>query len=156
MAGSLLAPAPGVAGADRFRVWPHAERPGYWCRRCGKQGDGIQYLRDRDGLNFAEACDRLSIPRMGQTLFDLLNGRNLRLYPAADLRQQALNTVSLETPRGWRIAKEKASQKIDAIVALAMACVAAVDAGNTVAVLREPRRDGGHLGPRGGRARLRR
>jgi hypothetical protein len=31
--------------------------------------------------------------RMGQTLFDLLNGRNLRLYPADDLRQQALNTV---------------------------------------------------------------
>lgn len=64
---------------------------------------------------------------MGQTLFDLLNGRNLRLYPAADLRQQALQTVSLETPRGWRIAKEKAGHKIDAIVALAIACVAAIE-----------------------------
>jgi hypothetical protein len=31
-----------------------------------------------------------------------------------------------ENPRGWRIAKEKASKKIDAIVALAMACVAAM------------------------------
>jgi phage terminase large subunit-like protein len=65
--------------------------------------------------------------QMGQTLFDLLNGRNLRLYPAADLRQQALQTVSLETPRGWRIAKEKAGHKIDAIVALAIACVAAIE-----------------------------
>jgi phage terminase large subunit-like protein len=71
--------------------------------------------------------------RMGQALFDLLTGRNLRLYASDELRAQALNTVSIETPRGWRIAKERASKKIDAIVALAMACVAALDAGNTVA-----------------------
>jgi len=65
--------------------------------------------------------------RMGQVLFDLLNGRNIRLYPSEDLRAQALNTVAIETPRGWRIAKEKASKKIDAIVALSMAAVAALD-----------------------------
>jgi hypothetical protein len=64
---------------------------------------------------------------MGQTLFDLLNGRALRVYAADDLRQQALNTVAVETPRGWRIAKEKAAKKIDAIVALAIACVAAIE-----------------------------
>jgi len=66
--------------------------------------------------------------RMGQELFDLLKGRNLELYPAPDLREHALNTVAVESLRGFRIAKEKTSQKIDAIVALAMACVAAVDA----------------------------
>ncbi len=66
---------------------------------------------------------------MGQTLFDLLNGKNLRLYSAEELRQQALNTVAIENPRGWRIAKEKASRKIDAIVALAIGCVAAIEAG---------------------------
>jgi phage terminase large subunit-like protein len=66
---------------------------------------------------------------MGQTVFDLLNGKNLRLYPAADLRAQALNTVAIDAPRGFRIAKEKAAQKIDAIVALAMACCAALDQG---------------------------
>ena len=63
---------------------------------------------------------------MGQTLFDLLTGLNLEVYPADELRQQALSTVAVENPRGWRIAKEKASKKIDAIVALAMACVAAM------------------------------
>jgi hypothetical protein len=65
--------------------------------------------------------------RAWEALFDLLNGRNLRLYPATDLRAQALNTIAIESPRGWRIAKERASRKIDAIVALAMACVAAMD-----------------------------
>lgn len=65
--------------------------------------------------------------KMAQTLYDLLKGRNLVLYPDDELRQQALNTIAIETPRGLRIAKEKASRKIDAIVALAMACVAAVE-----------------------------
>jgi phage terminase large subunit-like protein len=69
--------------------------------------------------------------RMGQVLFDLLNGRKLQLYAAADLRQQALSTVGVETARGTRISKDKQSKKIDAIVALAMACVAAVDYGQT-------------------------
>jgi phage terminase large subunit-like protein len=64
---------------------------------------------------------------MGQALFDLLNGRNIKLYRADDLRSQALNTVAVESARGWRIAKERASKKIDAIVALAMACVAAMN-----------------------------
>jgi phage terminase large subunit-like protein len=71
-----------------------------------------------------------SIPnttRLAQTLFDLLRGRNLALPPDEDLRRQALATVAIESPRGWRIAKEKASRKIDAIVALGMACVAALD-----------------------------
>ena len=63
---------------------------------------------------------------MGQTLFDLLNGKNLVLYPSDEMRQQALSTVAIENPRGWRIAKEKASKKIDGIVALAMACCAAM------------------------------
>ena len=33
--------------------------------------------------------------------------------------------MAVENPRGWRIAKERALKKIDAIVALAMACVVA-------------------------------
>ena len=65
--------------------------------------------------------------RMTQLLFDLLRGRKLVLYPDPDLREQALHTVAIETGRGLRIAKEKVSKKVDAIVALSMACVAAVD-----------------------------
>jgi phage terminase large subunit-like protein len=80
------------------------------------------------GLPIAEFPQTTSnTTRMGQGLFDLLQGRNLRLYPSEALRGQALNTIAVETPRGWRIAKEKASKKIDAVVALAMAVTAALD-----------------------------
>jgi phage terminase large subunit-like protein len=63
--------------------------------------------------------------RMGQALYDLLKRRELVLFADEELRQQALNCIAIETPNGFRIAKDKASKKIDAIVALSMACVAA-------------------------------
>ena len=68
-----------------------------------------------------------NLTRMGQTLLDLLRGRNLWLYPDDELRAQALSTVAVESPRGFRLAKEKAGKKIDLIVAVSMACVAALD-----------------------------
>lgn len=40
--------------------------------------------------------------------------------------------MAVETPRGFRIAEEKASKKLDAIVALSMACVAALDFGGRI------------------------
>jgi hypothetical protein len=38
--------------------------------------------------------------------------------------------VAVESPRGWKIAKERAAFKVDVIVALAMACHAAVQGQN--------------------------
>ena len=52
-------PCPWCGGEDRFRVWPYADRPGYWCRQCGKKGDDIQYLMEHDRLRFREACARV-------------------------------------------------------------------------------------------------
>jgi len=65
---------------------------------------------------------------MGQTMFDLLRNQNLSVYKSSELREQALNAVAIETPRGFRIAKEKASRKIDSLVAMAIACVGAIQA----------------------------
>jgi len=65
--------------------------------------------------------------RMGQVLFNIVKGRNLVLYPDPELRQHLLNCIAVETPRGFRLAKEKASKKMDAAVALSMALCAAMD-----------------------------
>lgn len=62
--GEWAGPCPWCGGTDRFRVWPEPRdgKPDYWCRQCGRKGDAVQYLRDRDGLTFAEAKDRLGLP----------------------------------------------------------------------------------------------
>jgi hypothetical protein len=76
-----------------------------------------------------------------QSLYDAIKGRTLSMYPAADLREQALNAVAVETGRGWRLAKEKTSRKIDGVVALAMAVhelieqLAKPDYGPTIAAI---------------------
>ena len=64
-------------------------------------------------------------------LFDVVKQRTLRCYEAPDLRQHILNSVVVESPRGWRLAKEKASRKIDAAVALSFAVSAAVSGSRT-------------------------
>ncbi len=46
-------------GSDRFRVWPAEGR--FWCRRCNRNGDAIAYVRQRHGVNFFDALDRLGL-----------------------------------------------------------------------------------------------
>ena len=57
-----------------------------------------------------------------------VKGRNLAVYPYADIRLAISRAVAVESARGWRIAKDKQSHKIDVVVALAMAALAAVRA----------------------------
>lgn len=62
--GEYACPCPACGGKDRFRFWPAQGEGGTWyCRQCGKGGDCIQFLRDFDGLSYAEACRRLGRER---------------------------------------------------------------------------------------------
>jgi hypothetical protein len=73
-----------------------------------------------------------SVPNLTEAstnLYELLKGRNLVAYADDDLRLAVSRCVALETSRGWRIAKEKQSHKIDVIVALAQAALGAVEQG---------------------------
>ena len=63
-----------------------------------------------------------------QNLFELINSQALICYPDDELRLAISRAVAIETPRGWRIGKERQAFKIDIIVALAMAAHAAVAA----------------------------
>jgi phage terminase large subunit-like protein len=69
---------------------------------------------------------------MGEELFNLIKGKNLVAYPDSDIRTHVLNCTGVETARGFRLAKEKASRKIDLCVALSMACCAALEAGKPI------------------------
>jgi len=59
-------------------------------------------------------------------LYDLIQGKNLTVYPDAPLRLAISRSVASESGgRGWKITKEKASHKIDVVVALAQAALGA-------------------------------
>lgn len=54
---------PACGGTDRCNIWPDDQdgRGYYWCRQCGVQGDGIQFLRDFSGMSYAEACKTVGV-----------------------------------------------------------------------------------------------
>jgi phage terminase large subunit-like protein len=85
-------------------------------QRLTKQGIVIE--------EFPQSPGNLTIA--SQNLYELIEGRNLVLYPSAEIRLAVSRAVAIETSRGRRITKEKASHKIDVVVALAMAAHAAV------------------------------
>jgi phage terminase large subunit-like protein len=61
-----------------------------------------------------------------QNLYELIKGRNLVSYPDPQLRLALSRAVAIESARGWRIAKDKQTHKVDVVIALAMAALAAV------------------------------
>lgn len=73
-----------------------------------------------------------SVPNLTEAstnLYEIIKGRNLAAYEDTDIRLAVSRAVALETSRGWRIAKEKQSHKIDVVVALAQAALGAVQQG---------------------------
>jgi phage terminase large subunit-like protein len=62
-------------------------------------------------------------------LYEAIKGQNLIVYPDDAIRLAVQRAVAVETARGWRIAKEKQSHKIDVVVALGMAALGAVGQG---------------------------
>ena len=67
-----------------------------------------------------------NLTTMLQNLFQLFQHHNIQLYPDDQIRSHAAHCVASESRRGWKISKEKAANKIDGIVALAMASLEAV------------------------------
>jgi hypothetical protein len=63
------------------------------------------------------------------SLYSLVKGRNFVAYPDERLRKAIAHAVAKETGRGWRLMKDKRSSKIDAAVALCLACVGAEKEG---------------------------
>ncbi len=81
----------------------------------------------REGIKIEEFPQ--SVPNLttaSQNLYELIQGQNIVVYPDAGMRLAVSRAVAIETVRGWRIAKEKQSHKIDVVVALGMAALGAI------------------------------
>jgi len=81
---------------------------------------------EKEGLPMEEFPQSLSnLTQIGQNIYDLVEYKNIVLYPCKDLRYEATCAIAKETTRGLQIRKEKSTQKIDQVVALAMAALGA-------------------------------
>jgi len=100
--GEYHGPCPGCGGEDRFHVWPEQNNGegSYWCRQCGRGGDGIQFLRDFDGMTFHQACEFLEKP----------------LPDSRDLRQPKDRDGSPWEPRTYDAPEEQWSKKALAFI----------------------------------------
>ena len=92
----------------------------------------INVSLDRRGASDGEFAQ--SVPNLTEAstnLYECIKGRNLVVYPDDELRLAVSRCVALETSRGWRIAKEKQSHKIDIVIGLAQAALGAIQQGQT-------------------------
>jgi phage terminase large subunit-like protein len=67
-----------------------------------------------------------NLTAMGENLFQLIKGRNLLVYPDETIRTAVSRAIAIEGARGWKIAKDKQSHRIDIVIALGMAALACV------------------------------
>lgn len=76
---------------------------------------------EKAGIRVVELNQNAGRVDSDQALYNAINAGTLRHYGDPELDQAVRNAVARETPRGFRLDKEKASKKIDAAVALSMA-----------------------------------
>jgi hypothetical protein len=86
----------------------------------------------RQGVPLEEYAQ--SVPNLtaaSQNLYEMIRSQTLIVYPDVGLRLAISRAIAEEKPRGWKIAKEKQAHKIDVVVALAMACLATAQQGQS-------------------------
>uniref|UniRef100_A0A831UCI3 Alpha helicase n=1 Tax=Geobacter metallireducens TaxID=28232 RepID=A0A831UCI3_GEOME len=99
--GEYHGPCPGCGGTDRFHIWPgQGDCGSWWCRKCGKGGDAIQYLIDFEGMSFPDACKAL-----GRELPEQQEGRTPRVRTPAPDSWRPRETAPPPDP--WRTQAEK-------------------------------------------------
>jgi phage terminase large subunit-like protein len=96
------------------------------------QGISLSQRLIRQGVNMVEWPQTpANLSLMAGNLLELIKRRQFASYQAPDLRDAVAKTVAIEGSRGWRLGKAKASDRVDPVISLAMACYAAVQAGRT-------------------------
>lgn len=76
---------------------------------------------EKEGIRVIELPQTTGRVEADQNLYDQVLARTVRHYNDRVLNEHVKNAVAIETPRGFRLAKEKTSRKIDGAVALSMA-----------------------------------
>jgi phage terminase large subunit-like protein len=86
-----------------------------------------QRLRRAGGVKIEEFAQTVpNLTAATQNLYDLIQSRSIALYPDAPMRLAISRAIMHESSRGWRLDKLKQAHKIDTVVALSIAALAAV------------------------------
>jgi phage terminase large subunit-like protein len=81
------------------------------------------------GIRVIELAQNAGRVESDQALYDAVISKSIRHYNDPTLNEHVRNAVAIETLRGFRLAKEKTSRKIDAAVALSMSHYGALGMG---------------------------
>ena len=84
---------------------------------------------EKAGVRVIELAQNVGRIEADQALYDGIISRQIAHYNEVNLNQHMRNAIAIETLRGYRLAKEKTSLKIDAAVVLSMAAWGAGDIG---------------------------
>jgi phage terminase large subunit-like protein len=91
------------------------------------QMTAVSQRLQRAGVRMEEYPQNVpNLTASSQNLYELIKGRNIVSYPDPQLRLALSRAVAVESARGWKISKDKQTHKIDVVVALAMAALAAI------------------------------
>jgi hypothetical protein len=86
----------------------------------------------REGIPMEEFPQSMpNLTAASQNLYEAIKGRNIVAYPSEPIRVAISHAVAIEGARGWRIGKALQAHKIDVIVAMAQAALAAVRASGS-------------------------
>ncbi|CCB89122.1 toprim domain-containing protein [Simkania negevensis] len=81
--GIFHSQCPECGGKDRFTIWAGQNR--YWCRRCNRKGDEVQFYQDFMGLSWTEAKQKVGL------FSDLiLKSRTFQKYPSPYYTEPAI------------------------------------------------------------------
>jgi DNA primase len=124
--GEYASACPFCGGKDRFCSWPGKGNGGkWWCRGCGRKGDLIQYLMDRRGLSFRDACR--------------IAGLELSAGPQRSISCQAERNRQESQPRIVSLPPAKWCEKAEALVSWAEERLWGKDAEHVVQWLKDER-----------------
>lgn len=99
------------------------------------QGIGLAQRLTRAGIEMVEWSQTSgNLGLMAGNLLELIRRRKLICYPSRELRDAISKTVAIENSCGWRLGKAKQSDRVDPVIALAMAALAAAKAGQVAPI----------------------
>lgn len=91
---TFSSPCPSCQGTNRFIIW--ADTDTYWCRKCEKKGDAIQFCRDFLGMTYFEARQKLQLPSISYVSAIPMKSEELKLAkePSCLWQEKALAFVN--------------------------------------------------------------